>query len=148
MQSKHFSCFWEWELRECQQFKNYIGGLWQPFVTTALHLDWSMKFCKGIEFVSGMWVNEVSGTQKNRFLKSWEWHYYRTVGFYFVAQCGISLFLIFNSRKLLEATTSEVYTNCVIQSIAGLESFGLKGSQFHKHLWNISLLPHFLEEAN
>lgn len=43
----------------------------------------------------------MSGTQKKRLLKRLKVTlYYRTVGFYFVAQCGISI-LLFNSRKLL-----------------------------------------------
>lgn len=44
--------------------------------------------------------------------------YYRTVGFYFVAQCGISLILILNYRNLLVSNYRSIHK--LIQSIATL----------------------------
>lgn len=96
---------------------------------------------KGIEFVSGIWAKEMSETQKNRLLKSWGWHYYRTVG----SICGTVWDLFLNtSRKLLMS----IYIQYMIQSIATSESFGVKGPQFCKHVSDYPTgFYHFLRKA-
>lgn len=95
MQPKHFSCFRDEECHQCQWFKKYIWELWQPFVTTGFHLDWSVKFDKGIEFVSGMWAKEMSEwDSEEQAAKKLRVTLLQNCEVQFVAQCGIYFLIL------------------------------------------------------